>query len=134
MTTILLISAVALLSGLAALRRLTTCRGTEAVTAADLAVVLGAAEIVLLLDSLVAIGVVVGPAPAALEPVLAVVGIGLVLAGSFRRWVGTIVTALGVVAAITEAWLQDGATVGVTLLALVALLWMINRIVRLLAP
>ena len=134
MTTFLLISAVALLSALAVLRRATACRGTEAVTAADVGVVLGAAEIVLLIDSLVAIGVVVGPAPAVLEPVLAAVGIGLVIAGSFLRWVGTTVTALGVVSAIAEAWLQDGATVGATLLALVALLWMINRIVRLLAP
>lgn len=135
MTTTLLTSAVAMLFGLAVLRRFTGGgRGAGAITAADLGVVLATAEIVLLVDTLITIGVVVGPAPAALVPTLAVVGIGLVVAGSFLRAIGTIVAALGVVAAITDAWLQDGATIGAMLLMLVALLWMINRLVRLLLP
>jgi hypothetical protein len=134
MTTNLLMSAIALLVGLIVFRRYTGGRGRRAITTADLAVVLSAAEIVQLLYTLTSVGVVLRWTGGAIVPTFCLIGIALVLVGSFVSWIGMLVTALGLVAALADMWLKDDPLVATMFVLLVALLWMINRLARLFAP
>ncbi|MCW2502982.1 MAG: hypothetical protein JWO79_1266 [Actinomycetia bacterium] len=134
MTTNLLLSAIALLVGLIVFRLFTNVRGRRAITTADLAVVLSAAEIVQLLYTLTSVGVELPWAGGAIVPILCLIGIALVAVGSFVSWIGMLVTGLGVLAALTDMWLKDDPLVATMFVLLVALLSMINRLVRLITP
>lgn len=126
-------SAFALLIGLVVLRRVVGARGRGAITVADLALLLACAEIVQLLYTVMKIDTEVGAAPALL-PVFCAVGIVLAVAGSFAEWIATVVTGLGVFAAMIDTVLTDGYGVAGLLTLTVLLVWVINRLVRAALP
>lgn len=128
-----LTSAFALLIGLVVLRRVVGARGRGAITVADLALLLACAEIVQLLYTVMKIDTEVGAVPALL-PVFCLIGIVLAVAGSFAEWIATIVTGLGVLAAMVDTVLTDGYGVAGLLTLTVLLVWMINRLVRAVLP
>jgi hypothetical protein len=126
-------SAIALLIGLVLLRRFTGGRGRGAITVADLALLLACAEIVQLLYTLTKIDTAVGGPPAFL-PICCGIGLLLAVAGSFAEWIATLVTGLGVAAAMVDTVLTDGYDVAGVLTLTVLLVWMINRLVRAVLP
>lgn len=126
MTAALTASAFALLLGLGALRWLTGGRGRGAITAADLALLLSCAEIVQLLATLTKIDTQLHW-DASLLPAYCLVGLTLAVLGSFADWIATVVTALGVGAAMVDTFLTDGPSIAALLTVTVLLVWLVNR-------
>lgn len=132
MTGTMLMTAVALVGGLIVLRRLGRGRSRRVVSTDDLAIVLASSEIVQLLWNTSELQVRLGVEAPAVLPLLCLVAVGLVVTATVVSWIGLVVTGLGLLAALAQTLLDDGPGLAGAMLSLVALMWLINRLTRVL--
>ncbi|WP_224401697.1 hypothetical protein [Pseudonocardia sp. ICBG1034] len=132
MITSLVLTAVALLVGLVALRAFGG-RSRADVTTADLAVLLSAGEVGQVLYTLLKIDASLG-LPAGSLVLIGVVCLGMVVGGVLVRWMAAVVTGVGLLAAVTDALISDGPALAGSLLLTIVSLWVVIRLLRLIVP